>query len=132
MSCMVLKDAAHDYFLDLLSPAEKARIDGHVAGCEECADFMRICKELSCREFVEFLNEYCDGELDAERRAVFERHLSICPDCTAYLDSYRRTMALSRHVLAGRAPFPEGPIPEVLVRAVLDARRTIHEGGGTG
>jgi anti-sigma factor RsiW len=121
MTCTVLKTAAHDYFLGLLAPSEVARIDAHVEGCEECAALMRVCRELSCREFIEFLNDYVDGELDPERRAVFDRHLAICGDCTAYLDSYRKTMQLSVTALKGSV-LPDEPIPAELVRAILAAR----------
>ncbi len=121
MSCTVLKSAAHDYFLELLPPQEVARIDAHVATCSECTEFMRVCRELSCREFIEFLNEYVDLELEPRRRAVFDRHLGICPDCTAYLDSYRKTMQLSVTALKGGV-LPQQPIPEELVRAILAAR----------
>jgi len=31
---------------------------------------------LSCRELVEFLMEYCDGELPPEQREYFEKHLA--------------------------------------------------------
>jgi anti-sigma factor RsiW len=121
MTCTVLRSAAHDYFLGRLPPPEVARIDAHVATCQECGDFMRVCRELSCREFIEFLNDYIDQQLDLERRAVFDRHLAICPDCTAYLDSYRKTMQLSVTALSGGV-LPVEPLPEKLVHAILAAR----------
>lgn len=122
-SCSVLAQVAHDYFLESLPPEEVARVDRHVAGCEECAQLMRLCLELSCRDFVRFLDDYIDDQLPAERREVFERHLSICPDCRNYLESYRRVTELSALALADRAPVPLAPVPEELLRAVLDAHR---------
>ena len=50
----------------------------------------------TCREFIEFLDDYVAGELAAERRDAFQRHLSLCASCTAYLDSYRVTILAAR------------------------------------
>lgn len=51
----------------------------------------------TCRELIEFLDDYCAGELPAERVDGFERHLSRCPSCVAYLASYRETIRAARH-----------------------------------
>ena len=51
-------------------------------------------KPLTCKEFIDFLAEYLDGELSAERVAIFDQHLAICPDCVAYLESYKSTIGL--------------------------------------
>lgn len=127
MTCTIFKEVAHEYFLGHLSREQVLRADEHVARCPDCAEFMRICRELSCREFVEFLNDYVDGVLAPERRAVFERHLAICPDCRNYLESYRRVTDLSVLALGGRSSAASLPIPERalegLVRAVVEARQ---------
>ena len=47
--------------------------------------------ELTCRELIEFLMQYVDGELPAAQLRAFERHLEICPSCVAYLAGYRAT-----------------------------------------
>lgn len=78
---------------------------------------------MTCREVLDFLMAYVDGELSAETRAEFERHLSVCPPCVDYLDSYRRTVALERqacHHCADDAAI--GELPEELVRAILASR----------
>jgi anti-sigma factor RsiW len=80
-------------------------------------------RELTCRELVEFLMAYDDGELAPPERAVFEAHLAECPDCVAYLDSYRRTVALGKRAFADEAASARGAVPEELVAAVLAARR---------
>jgi len=123
VTCRQFETVAHDYFLDHLSPDEVARADRHVAECPDCAEFMRICRELSCREFAEFLDGYIDGTLEAEQRAVFDRHLAICEDCGNYLASYRRVIELSVLALGQGGKLPSLPVPEELVRAILAARR---------
>ena len=46
-----------------------------------------------CRELVERLSEYLDGELDVELCSSVEGHLDDCPPCRAFLKSLRRTVA---------------------------------------
>ena len=73
---------------------------------------------LTCRELTEFLDDYIDGALAADRRAVFDGHLAVCPDCRNYLASYRATVRL---VKAAREAPMQG-VPEELIRAVVAAR----------
>jgi anti-sigma factor (TIGR02949 family) len=73
----------------------------------------------TCRETLEFLRAYVDGDLPDDERTVFERHLEACPPCVNYLDSYRATIALAREACeVDDVPRP----PDELVRAILDAR----------
>jgi anti-sigma factor RsiW len=79
---------------------------------------------LTCREILDFLAAYLDGELAPGAREDFEAHLSRCPDCVDYLESYRETLRLAR---ASRADDDEAcaDVPAELVRAILASR-----GGG--
>jgi anti-sigma factor RsiW len=75
---------------------------------------------VTCREFADFVMDYFEGQLAADARARFDRHLTLCPDCVHYLQQYRDT------VQAGQAAFDDdvpAPAPDDLVRAILDARR---------
>lgn len=121
MNCTEYLALLHDHFKGKLPAATMARIDAHAASCAECGALMARAKELSCREFTEFLNDYIDDALSSERKAIFERHLQICHDCRNYLQSYRETMKMS--VLAYRDPakLPAEPVPEALVLAILKA-----------
>jgi anti-sigma factor RsiW len=84
-------------------------------------------RELTCREFADFLMAYEDGELPAAERGRFDAHLDECPDCVAYLASYRATVALGRKAFADEDAEARVHAPEELVRAVLAARkRTRH------
>jgi anti-sigma factor RsiW len=79
---------------------------------------------LTCREFVEFLMEFIDGELEPAHRGLFLEHLASCRDCAAYLESYQTTVALGRRVCSEPdKPVGEAEIPEKLVRSILAARR---------
>ena len=78
---------------------------------------------MNCREFAEFLHEYLFGNLSAEQRAVFDKHLAECPWCVAYLDSYRKTIQLEQSAFSAPedAP-PPADVAEELVQAILRAR----------
>ena len=78
---------------------------------------------MNCREFIEFLHEYLFGDLSAEERAEFDKHLAECPLCVAYLDSYQKTIHLEHAAFSvpEGAP-PPADVPEELVRAILRAR----------
>lgn len=74
---------------------------------------------MTCKEVIEFLMGYLDGELPPEQRRVFEKHLAVCPPCVAYLHTYQAT------VKAGKECCREEDcekIPDDLVKAILAAR----------
>ena len=76
---------------------------------------------MTCREFVEFLDEYLSGELPESVLGDFEAHLAHCVDCTAYLATYRETIRLAGSICSEpEGPIPEG-VPEGLIQAILEA-----------
>jgi anti-sigma factor RsiW len=75
---------------------------------------------ITCRELIDFLLDYLDGELADGVRRVFEAHLAECPPCRDYLASYRVTIRLAADCAAHEGDAEE--MPEDLVRAVLAAR----------
>lgn len=78
---------------------------------------------MTCREIVEFLLDYLDDELSSEQREHFEEHLAECPECVAYLSSYRTTVAVTKHALCEFVDATVDSLPEDLVRAILCTRR---------
>ena len=77
---------------------------------------------MTCRELVEFLMDYVDGLLSEPERLCFEEHLGECPDCVAYLATYREAIRLGKEACTAGDAIP-AEVPEDLVRAVLAARR---------
>jgi anti-sigma factor RsiW len=77
---------------------------------------------ITCRELLDFIIDYFEGELPPRQRAEFQRHLDCCPACVAYLDSYRQTAELARE-LADRDAELATSAPEPLIAAILAARR---------
>lgn len=78
---------------------------------------------LSCREFVEFLDDYSSGVLGEPRRDEFNVHLSMCPSCVAYMQTYQETIRLGKAVLQRSDDAVPDTVPEGLVRAILAARK---------
>jgi anti-sigma factor RsiW len=79
---------------------------------------------VTCREFAEFIADYLSDELTTETRVQFERHLKVCPNCVAYLSNYRDTIALGRTAFVDDDAGVPGDVPDDLVQAILDSRRT--------
>lgn len=69
---------------------------------------------ITCKELIDFLDDYVAGELPAARQHELERHLSVCPSCVEYVKSYRDTIQLAR----GAYPDP-AEIPPELLAALL-------------
>ena len=79
---------------------------------------------MTCRDVIEFLSAYLDGELAAEERETFEAHLAECPDCVRYLRTYEDAVTLARGAFDPNHPLPPD-VPDKLVQAILAARRKV-------
>jgi anti-sigma factor RsiW len=80
---------------------------------------------MTCRELVELLIDFLDGELPDDRRRLLETHLALCEPCMAYLETYKVTIQLTR-----RLPDVPPP-PELLVRlkaALCEDKETRRQG----
>ncbi len=74
---------------------------------------------IDCRELILFLDDYAASTMDIGRRAAFDAHLAVCSACRDYLRTYLETTRLARGL-----PVEPTELPDALVRAILDARRT--------
>jgi anti-sigma factor RsiW len=54
-----------------------------------------VAGELSCRELVDLVTEYLEGELPRSERDRFDAHIAGCDACTSYLEQIRRTIDLT-------------------------------------
>ena len=79
---------------------------------------------MNCREFAEFIGEYLSGELSSDVVAHFERHLSRCANCHAYLANYRTTVDLGRQAFADDEAVLPADVPDDLAEAILASRRS--------
>ncbi len=50
----------------------------------------------ACEQVIGLIADYLNGELDADLHGRFERHLSQCAECLAYVNTCRETLRLAR------------------------------------
>ncbi len=48
---------------------------------------------MSCRELVEVVSDYLQGDMAPAERLRFEQHLEECPHCVVYVEQMRATIA---------------------------------------
>ena len=58
-----------------------------------------ILKTVTCRDATDLLLDFINGELSTETNAEFEKHLGVCPDCVAFLNTYKKTIELTKSFL---------------------------------
>jgi len=59
---------------------------------------------LACVDGVEMLMDYLEGTLSEEDRAVLDAHVSGCPRCLAFIESYRATPRILRAATVAALP----------------------------
>lgn len=91
-----------------------------------------IQEEIRCVEMVEIVTEWMEGALDDDTRTAVEEHLAICPDCTAYLDQLRVTVAVAADLAHAAEPGAgaEPPPDDVRARLVAAFLASRPSGGG--
>jgi anti-sigma factor RsiW len=72
---------------------------------------------LNCRELVELVTAYLEGDLSAGERKRFDAHLSGCNGCTMYVAQMRRTIELTGTLSVDDVP---REAEEALLRAFRD------------
>ena len=77
---------------------------------------------ITCRELIEFLDRYIEGELPVQQVAEFDRHLAVCGDCVDYLHGYRETVRLAGEAFRDEDVSFES-VPRALIEAILDTQR---------
>lgn len=53
---------------------------------------------LRCRDIVELLGDYLDGELGHSTAEALKAHLADCRECTAFINTYRGTVQMTRQL----------------------------------
>jgi anti-sigma factor RsiW len=59
---------------------------------------------INCRQLIDFCVDYIDGSLPEDEQLRFRRHLSQCPDCVVFFETYQKTPELTREALSTQMP----------------------------
>jgi anti-sigma factor RsiW len=78
---------------------------------------------MTCKDFVDFIRAYRDGELTGESRRVFEDHIKNCNRCHVYLREYGEVVALAKGAYADLDDEVPAEVPAEIVNAVLATLR---------
>ena len=74
---------------------------------------------ITCRELIDFIADYLEGALTGIQTEDFQRHLSVCPSCRAYLATYQEMVRAEKSLLDEDV----ADAPEELIQAILEIRR---------
>lgn len=58
----------------------------------------------SCKDTMDLLRGYLDGDLSPEERTALETHLGACSPCVDFLNQYKDTPTLCKKALAAKMP----------------------------
>ena len=50
----------------------------------------------TCQQVTALIMDYLSGEMGPETTSAFEQHLRDCPDCVAFLNTYKQTTLATR------------------------------------
>ena len=63
--------------------------------------------DLACKELVELITPYLDGELSSEQRTRIDAHLATCDGCVNALEQMRETIRVTGTLTDEQIPEPE-------------------------
>lgn len=61
-------------------------------------------KKIDCLEVAKHVCGDLDEHMDSPECRAIRKHLESCPNCTAYLDSLKKTVLIYQHISNPRAP----------------------------
>jgi len=82
---------------------------------------MKSTPYITCREVIAFLADYMSHELPEAKNKEFERHLSVCESCVAYIASYEETIRMAR-LTTSTPELDVDEVPSELLEAILASR----------
>jgi anti-sigma factor RsiW len=59
---------------------------------------------MECKDLVEAVTAYLEGDMPPQDRARFDEHLALCAGCTNYLAQIRETIRLTGSLDADALP----------------------------
>jgi predicted anti-sigma-YlaC factor YlaD len=53
-------------------------------------------ERLTCEQVTDAIIDYLTGEMQPEISTLFNKHLQVCPDCVAFVNTYNSTVRPTR------------------------------------
>jgi predicted anti-sigma-YlaC factor YlaD len=75
---------------------------------------------MTCKELSELLFDFLDGALPKEHSDLISHHLSLCPPCVNFVESYKITVKVCRQL-------PPMDMPPELVERLRLALKQIKQ-----
>jgi anti-sigma factor RsiW len=73
----------------------------------------------TCKQATSLITDYLAGTLAPEVTSELERHLGVCPDCVAFLKTYKKTIQVTQSLLlSGLLPEMERSTQQALHKSI--------------
>ena len=64
----------------------------------------KILTNKTCKQITDLVFNYLNDKLSPNVKRDFQQHLRICPDCVSFLNTYRKTVSVTRSVRPEEIP----------------------------
>ena len=64
----------------------------------------QVLTEKTCRQMTDLVSNYLNDRLSPAVKRDFQQHLRVCPDCVAFLNTYKKTVTVTRSVVIEEIP----------------------------
>ena len=58
----------------------------------------------TCRQMTDLVFDYLNDKLSPSTKRDFQQHLRICPDCVNFLNTYKKTVSVTRSIRPEEIP----------------------------
>ena len=58
----------------------------------------------TCKQMTDLVFNYLNDKLSPNVKRDFQQHLRICPDCVNFLDTYKKTVSVTRSIRPDEIP----------------------------
>ena len=63
-----------------------------------------ISTNKTCKQITDLVFDYLNDKLSPNVKRDFQQHLQICPDCVNFLDTYKKTVSVTRSIRPEEIP----------------------------
>jgi hypothetical protein len=64
----------------------------------------KIFTNETCKQMTDLVFDYLSDKLSPNVKRDFQQHLQICPDCVNFLNTYKKTVSVTRSIRPEEIP----------------------------